>query len=61
MSKKLKEYHVTWEIDVTASSAVEAAKQAREMQTAEGSMANVFDVTSEDGDTTRVDLEEERT
>jgi len=54
-----KEYHVMWEIDVTATSPVEAARQARGMQTAEGSMANVFDVTSEDGDTTRVDLEEE--
>jgi hypothetical protein len=48
MRKKLKvnpqEYTVTWTIDVTASSPVDAARQALEIQRDPGSEATVFEV-----------------
>ena len=40
-----KEYKVKWEIDISAGSAEEAAKLAKEIQLDENSIANVFEVT----------------
>ena len=53
-------YLVTWEIDVTAKSPEEAARKARELQqrSSEGYGAGVFDVTDDEGNVTRVDLDE---
>jgi hypothetical protein len=51
------DYFVSWEIELTAGSPVEAAKQARAAQTRRGTMATVFDVHGGDaGDAVRVDL-----
>lgn len=53
MAKKLRQYHVVWEIEVDATSPRDAAKQAAQIQRdSEG----VFDVTNEKGKTSRVDL-----
>jgi hypothetical protein len=52
------EYHVTWEIDLYADSPCEAAKEARAIHRDPDSLATVFDVTDETGETPRVDLEE---
>lgn len=52
----MNEYSVTWQIDVTASTPEEAARKARQYQTDPNTTATVFDVTGEDGETTRVDL-----
>ena len=54
------EYHVTWEIDLTADSPREAAEQALAIQRDPNSTATVFDVVDEDGNAERVDLEEPR-
>lgn len=43
----VKSYRVKWEIDVDASTPLEAAKKARELQIHEGSWANVFEVSCE--------------
>lgn len=51
-------YRLTWEIDAEASSPEEAARWAWETMRKPGSTANVFDVTDENGVTTRVDLQE---
>ena len=51
-------YFVTWEIDIEAETPIEAAQKALEIQRRPGSNANVFDVTDEAGEKTRVDLEE---
>ena len=51
-------YVVTWEIDVDAETPQDAARQAWELMRAEDSTANVFDVLDEDGECTRVDLED---
>ncbi len=51
-------YVVTWEIDVDADSPEEAARQAWAAMRRPESTANVFDVLDEDGECTRVDLEE---
>jgi hypothetical protein len=51
-------YFVTWEIDIEAETPIEAAQKALEIQRRPGSIANVFDVTDEAGEKTRVDLEE---
>lgn len=55
MAKKLREYHVVWEIDISATSPMDAAEQAAKIQRDSN---GVFDVTNERGQTTRVDLEE---
>lgn len=54
-------YHVEWAIDIEADNPREAAIKAREAQQypRPGYWVGVFDVTDENGDTTRVDLDEE--
>lgn len=59
MTEEEKEYRVIWEIDIVASSPREAAKQALEIQRDPESLATVFDILDEDGDSHRVDLLEE--
>lgn len=59
MTEEEKEYRVVWEIDIVASSPREAAKQALEIQRDPESLATVFDILDEDGDSHRVDLLEE--
>jgi hypothetical protein len=56
----MREYTVTWQIEVYADNPVHAAMQALEAQRAPDSMASVFDVVpfGEDGPVTRVDCEE---
>lgn len=55
-----KEYHVLWEIDcIWAGSPKEAAEKALKIHRDPDSMATVFDVTDEQGITTRVDLDEQ--
>lgn len=53
------QYHVTWEIDIEASNAREAAEKAREIQRRYDSTATVFDVRLPDQghyDAKRIDL-----
>ena len=55
------EYLVTWEVNVDADSPKEAAEIAEGImkdQAAGNTERGVFDVTGEDGETTRVDLED---
>jgi DNA-directed RNA polymerase subunit RPC12/RpoP len=52
------EYKVMWEIDIEADSPREAAEKAKVWQQT-GSWVGVFDVTDEEGTTTRVDLDED--
>lgn len=54
----MKEYHIIWEIDVYANSAEEAAKAARAIQERHDTMATVFDVIDESGESERIDLQE---
>lgn len=54
-----REYHITWSIDLTAESAVQACEQALAAMRDPASLATVFDVVpNEDGfpDSLRVDL-----
>ena len=51
-------YHVLWEIDLDADSPREAAELALLIMLDSESTATTFDVTDEDGETTRVDLED---
>ena len=51
-------YHVLWEIDLDADSPQEAAELALSIMLDSESTATTFDVTDEDGETTRVDLED---
>ena len=51
----LHEYHIIWEIDLSATDPQAAAEQAAYYQR---NSNGVFDVTNEKGKTTRVDLEE---
>jgi hypothetical protein len=50
--------HITWEIDIEADTAREAAERALAIQRDSESTATVFDVTDERGRTVRVDLME---
>lgn len=59
MSQPYQSYHVVWEIDIDATSPVEAARQALACAQERGTHAVVFDVIAEDGTSTRVDLLEE--
>lgn len=53
------DYAVTWEFDsIDADSPEDAARMARAAQIREGTIATVFDVTDEQGNTTRIDLTE---
>ena len=51
-------FHVSWEIEIDADSAEDAAKQALALIVSQATMAHVFDVTDEGGDVTRVDLDD---
>jgi len=55
----MKEYLVQWEIELKADSPLQAAKLAREIQADRSSLAVVFDVADEKGETVRVDLMED--
>ena len=52
-------YHVVWEIDVDATSPLDAAKQALACVQEQGTHAVIFDVIDKHGLSTRVDLLEE--
>ena len=53
----MKQYRVTWVIEVWAESAKEAAYQARDMQTRNDTTATVFDVEDRDtGNQVQIDL-----
>lgn len=56
MSITPKDYHVVWEIDVVATSPEDAAEEAFKHMQRPGTTAVVFDVTDDNGRTTRVDL-----
>jgi hypothetical protein len=43
------QYRVSWEIDVWAETALEAAKEARKIQLREESAATIFNVFDENG------------
>lgn len=49
------EYHLEWEIDLTADSPLEAAKEALAVQRDLNAITSVFTVTDEDGNVTVVD------
>jgi len=49
------EYHLKWEIDLTADSPLEAAKEALAIQRDLDSIASVFTVTDKDGNETIID------
>jgi hypothetical protein len=49
------EYRVRWSIDVDASGAVDAARQARRIQLQPSSLATVFEVLRHDGVTNELD------
>lgn len=51
-------YHVLWEIDLDADSPSEAAELALSIMLDSESTATTFDVTDEDGETERVNLQE---
>ena len=51
-----KDFHVTWEVDLTANSPRAAAEKALAMQRDPFSTATVFDVVDPDGEIHRVDL-----
>ena len=53
----MKEYRVTWEIELTASSAFEAAKAAQDIQRDRTSTANVFKVLGPGGSVDIIDLD----
>ena len=50
------EYRVRWEVDIEASSPIEAAEKALEMQRDHASIENVFEVTPSLGISVRIDL-----
>jgi hypothetical protein len=52
----MKTFLVEWCIDIDAKTPEEAARRALEIQRNPASQAVVFDVTGENGETTRVDL-----
>ncbi len=54
----IREYHVTWEIDVDAENEEDAARQALEMQRDPESSATVFDVYAyPDGKVKMIDVD----
>lgn len=52
------EYLVTWQIELTADSPREAAEEALRIHRNPDSIATVFEVRSEDGTSTTIDLDE---
>lgn len=52
------DYRIVWEIDATADTPEEAARWAWEIMRKPDSMANSFQVISEDGSETKIDLQE---
>ena len=51
------EYHVSWEIELDAESALDAARGALEMQRDPESTATVFTVRLSNGPSTEVDID----
>ena len=51
------EYRIHWEIDITAATPLEAAQRALRIHHDSESIATVFDVTDEAGNTQRIDLQ----
>ncbi|KZL24263.1 hypothetical protein [Pseudovibrio sp. Ad37] len=51
-------YTLTWEIDVEAATPEEAAQEAWNIMRRPGSSANVFNVSDEEGNCVKVDLQE---
>jgi hypothetical protein len=49
-------YRVTWEIDIEADSARDAAQRAQDIQRRPGSTATVFEVERPDGSVVMIDL-----
>jgi hypothetical protein len=56
----VKDFAVTWEIDVQADSPLEAARIAWNTMRARGSIANVFTVCDDEGNIDRIDLQAEK-
>lgn len=56
MSETYKDYHIVWEIDISAHSPKEAAEEALKVQRDPFSMETVFDVWEEGGKQHRIDL-----
>jgi hypothetical protein len=54
----MKDYAVTWEIDIQAESPREAARIAWNCMRGRGSTCNVFTVCDDEGEVTHVDLQE---
>lgn len=52
------DYHIVWEIDITADNPRAAALEAEALQKEAGAHW-VFDVITKDGETVRIDLEED--
>lgn len=52
----MREYLVSWEIEITANTPEEAARKALAVQRDPNSIAMVFDVIGENGGPIRVDL-----
>lgn len=52
-------YHVSWEIEIEANSPHEAAQKALEIQRSSESIATVFKMRDETGETTEVDLDDD--
>ncbi|MEK6832678.1 MAG: hypothetical protein AABY32_01410 [Nanoarchaeota archaeon] len=53
----MKEFRVSWEIDIDANSPYEAAKEAFKIMQEPGSSATFFEVTSPKGNKYQYDLE----
>lgn len=54
----MKQYHVSWEIELDAKNPRDAAKKALEIHRDQNSLATVFTVTDEKGNQKKVDLSE---
>ncbi len=52
-------YLVEWSIDIWAASPLEAAREALKIQRDPDSIATVFNIIDEDGESVDVDLEED--
>lgn len=56
MTLKTTEYHVTWSIDITATSPEAAAEQAEDHMLNPDRMGNIFEVFDPDGVQTAVEV-----
>lgn len=57
IAEKEKLFHVEWRIDLWATTPEEAAEKALAIHRRYDSIATVFDVTDEQGNTTQIDIE----